>query len=369
MRSENNKVYDSGSIGWWILGFIFPLVGLILFLAWIDIKPKSSRKAGWGALASVITGIVLGVLFFFGSLWFADKQIDKLSSYQQSDKVALTQDSEGKKKKATNNGDFKEIDTTKLSTPQIKAWVTAIMDKKYPPEIRTITFHIDVKRGDDSLAYGTVVPDAEVDTMDQFRINAKGELEEAGYYQGKPGTWIVVSKKYLDTSMVDAYKEPTQNGMVEYENEQMNESNQLEKNGITIKDYSQMAYSDAVQSLVQLGFSKSHIKRVNVPSETSPTDEVVSQEPVSGTSVTSNDIVTLKVSSGSTYIMLRDLTDEDKNTAESTISNLGLKYSEQTEFSDDVEEGKVIRTEPGAGTSSIKQGDTVTVYISKGSES
>ena len=43
-----------------------------------------------------------------------------------------------------------------------------------------------------------------------------------------------------------------------------------------------------------------------------------------------------------------------------------MKYSEQQEFSDDVEKGKVIRTDPGAG--SIKLGSTVTVYVSKGPE-
>lgn len=135
-----------------------------------------------------------------------------------------------------------------------------------------------------------------------------------------------------------------------------------------IEDYSQMTYSDAEQSLLQLGLTKNQINRVDVSSETAPAEEVVSQDPVSGTALTSKDTITLKVSSGSSYVKLDDLTGQDKATAEATISNLGLKYSEQQEFSDDVEVGKVIRTEPGAGTSSLKAGDTVTVYISRGPE-
>lgn len=60
MPSEN----DSGSFGWVVLGFFLPIVGLILYLVWRDQKPLSAKKAGMGALVSVITGIVLSVLWF-----------------------------------------------------------------------------------------------------------------------------------------------------------------------------------------------------------------------------------------------------------------------------------------------------------------
>ncbi|MDU5512143.1 Stk1 family PASTA domain-containing Ser/Thr kinase [Enterococcus gilvus] len=137
---------------------------------------------------------------------------------------------------------------------------------------------------------------------------------------------------------------------------------------IKIGDYSQMSYAEAEQSLLELGLTKNQIKLVNVSSETASIDEVISQDPVSGAGLTSKDIITLKVSSGSAYVKLDDLTGQDKATAEATITNSGLKYSEQQEFSDEVEAGKVIRTDPGAGTSSLKAGDTVTVYVSRGPE-
>lgn len=56
--------YDSGSIGWAILGFFIPLVGLILFLVWIGNKPKSAKMAGLGALVNVIFNIVIYVVVF-----------------------------------------------------------------------------------------------------------------------------------------------------------------------------------------------------------------------------------------------------------------------------------------------------------------
>ena len=48
-KEQNNSVGanydDSGSVGWAILGFFIPLVGLILFLVWKDSKPRCAKKA------------------------------------------------------------------------------------------------------------------------------------------------------------------------------------------------------------------------------------------------------------------------------------------------------------------------------------
>ena len=60
-------VNDSGSIGWGILGFFFPLVGLILFLVWKSTKPKCAKVAGIGA----IVGFVLGLLANMGTIMAA----------------------------------------------------------------------------------------------------------------------------------------------------------------------------------------------------------------------------------------------------------------------------------------------------------
>ena len=53
---------DSGNFGWGILGFFFPIVGLILFLIWKDEKPLTSKAAGMGALIGFISSIVLLVI-------------------------------------------------------------------------------------------------------------------------------------------------------------------------------------------------------------------------------------------------------------------------------------------------------------------
>ena len=55
---------DSGSIGWFILGFLVEIAGLILYLVWINDRPKSAKMAGLGALTGLIVSIVFGIVYF-----------------------------------------------------------------------------------------------------------------------------------------------------------------------------------------------------------------------------------------------------------------------------------------------------------------
>ncbi len=66
-KEQSNSNYasydDSGSIGWAILGFFIPLAGLILFLVWKDSKPNCAKKAGVGALISVLASIIISIVY------------------------------------------------------------------------------------------------------------------------------------------------------------------------------------------------------------------------------------------------------------------------------------------------------------------
>lgn len=63
-QPQQTPVVDSGSFGWALLGFFFPVVGLILFLVWKDQKPLTAKKAGLGALVSAIASVVFMVIYF-----------------------------------------------------------------------------------------------------------------------------------------------------------------------------------------------------------------------------------------------------------------------------------------------------------------
>ena len=61
-------ISDSGSAGWAVLGFFFPVIGLILYLVWHDTKPLSAKKAGKGALISVIVAVALTIILIILSI-------------------------------------------------------------------------------------------------------------------------------------------------------------------------------------------------------------------------------------------------------------------------------------------------------------
>lgn len=63
-QKANNAVAvnDSSSIGYGILGFFIPLVGLILFLVWKPTTPLRAKSAGIGALIGFILGFVSSII-------------------------------------------------------------------------------------------------------------------------------------------------------------------------------------------------------------------------------------------------------------------------------------------------------------------
>ena len=69
---NNYQQYDSGSFGWAILGFFIPLAGLILWIVWMNDRPKSAKMAGLGALASVIFSVIFSIATVFLLLAIGD---------------------------------------------------------------------------------------------------------------------------------------------------------------------------------------------------------------------------------------------------------------------------------------------------------
>lgn len=63
-----NNNNDTGSIGWGVLGFCIPLVGLILYFVWKDSKPLSAKVALKGAVISIALGAVGYVFSLFSGV-------------------------------------------------------------------------------------------------------------------------------------------------------------------------------------------------------------------------------------------------------------------------------------------------------------
>jgi hypothetical protein len=65
MDNNGRQVEDKGSFGWAVLGFFFPLIGLILFLVWKNTRHGDAKKAGIGALVAVILDVIMCILYVF----------------------------------------------------------------------------------------------------------------------------------------------------------------------------------------------------------------------------------------------------------------------------------------------------------------
>lgn len=62
--SSNPSVTEKGSAGWFVLGFFFSIVGLVLWLVWRDSRPGDSRMARNGFIAGIVASIMLYVISY-----------------------------------------------------------------------------------------------------------------------------------------------------------------------------------------------------------------------------------------------------------------------------------------------------------------
>ena len=101
-----------------------------------------------------------------------------------------------------------------------------------------------------------------------------------------------------------------------------------------------------------------------------PENTIIKQEPTGGSKrkvlkYKQYCTVTLTVSKGSRIVSLPDLTITEYRAAQLRLERMGLKVSLQEVFSDTVEVGYIVSTDPAAGTQ-VNAGTTVTLFYSKG---
>lgn len=80
---------DSLSLGFAILGFFIPIVGLIIFLIYEGKKPKRAKSAGKGALIGFITEIVLAIILVILYVVFAASLFNNISNDIESNIPAI----------------------------------------------------------------------------------------------------------------------------------------------------------------------------------------------------------------------------------------------------------------------------------------
>ena len=95
--------------------------------------------------------------------------------------------------------------------------------------------------------------------------------------------------------------------------------------------------------------------------------EIAEQYPAETVIIPKDGNIKLTVSAGKELVQLSDVKKQDFETAKTYLTTLGFKVIALHEFSNEVEQGRVIRTEP-EGPSLVEKDSEITVYVSDGPE-
>lgn len=146
----------------------------------------------------------------------------------------------------------------------------------------------------------------------------------------------------------------------------MKEAENKESDEVELPNFIGMIYADEVAGKDEYKDFTFVVKEGNDP-EKQP-GEILNQNPKGGTLVKKGREVEITINGTVEQVdipLLENYTQED---AIKLLTDVGLKYKVESTPSEDVEQGKVVKTDP-AGGDSVPVGSEVTLYVSSGSSS
>jgi serine/threonine-protein kinase len=134
---------------------------------------------------------------------------------------------------------------------------------------------------------------------------------------------------------------------------------------VTVPDVANRTVDEATVALEQAGFVVTRTRRFD---EGVPVDAVIGTDPTGGSAAPSESAITLIVSDGPAPVQVPDVVGRTYDEAAQALASQHLTATRvPDEFSSSVEAGKVIGTNPGAG-SVVPRDSSVGVVVSKGPE-
>ncbi len=132
---------------------------------------------------------------------------------------------------------------------------------------------------------------------------------------------------------------------------------------VAVPDVSGMTESEARQTLEEAELNPGDSS--TEPSEDVAEGDVIRTSPPGGAQVAEGSTVDLVVSGGEPPVSVPDVVDRTERDACNRINDADLECQTIREFSDDVQEGRVIRQSPRAGQE-VERGTDVTITVSRG---
>lgn len=201
MEQQQNNNQDTGSLGWWFLGFFIPFVGVILFIVYLGSKPKTAKMAGWGALSScVIVPVVLFVSLFAGT--YLRQKYDEKHSVNTT--ISSTITSTNEKINSSSEKNYDGVDTTDLSEAQVVDWITYVLDNWENKNGLDWSYKITKNDGmhDPSSIYYRIQFNKDNKEL-AIRINPNGVMEFGTNQANTAPTYEVLSRSFKDLNDID----------------------------------------------------------------------------------------------------------------------------------------------------------------------
>ena len=146
---------DSSSFGFALLGFLFPLIGLILYFVYDDKRPKRAKSVGKGALVGVITRIVISIVITVAAFFFSFSVFNAVATGEASDipiigsvidEMIEELDDDGSDKCEVTVGEFVRVQRSGYETGMLELTVTNTADEPYSYGITVDAFDADGTR-------------------------------------------------------------------------------------------------------------------------------------------------------------------------------------------------------------------------------
>ncbi|MEO2442411.1 serine/threonine protein kinase IreK [Enterococcus faecalis] len=316
--------------------------------------PKKNRKKLWIGLA-----IAALIALAIGGLAFA------MSGGKDVEVPDVTNETKADASQALQSAGLKvDSETKKIPDDKIEEGKVVKTD----PEAKS-----SVKKGRSVTLYissGTEKIEMADYTNESYE-SAVEALKKLGFSEDQ----ITTKKEYSDSVSTDNIikQKPAAGKKVDPKKDKVTLTVSEGPEAVTLPSYAGYSYTNAVNALAQLGISESQITRVDQASDTVEPGLVITQDPAPGGTVTpKNGQVTLYVSKGSDKVTLSDYSGISYDNAVSRLIALGIPESQikrVDEESDKVEKDTVISQEPASGTAVDPKNDTITLHVSKGSDS
>lgn len=146
---------------------------------------------------------------------------------------------------------------------------------------------------------------------------------------------------------------------------QSEEVKEEETEEVPVPDVVGMSFEDAREVLEDAGFE---VRYTEKESDEYDAEQIISQKPAALEDAEKGSIVKLIISLGTSEIPIPAVSGMAKEEADTKLSDAGfVNVQHEYEYSDSIEENKVLRVVPSEGTKAARK-DEITVYVSKGKE-